>query len=73
MSVISKVKQNIRDYLTTKYDALYLEELEHQVQELGQSIKGHKNRLEEIKTARELLKDDIEANKTEIQQKCIWK
>ena len=31
MSVISKVKQNIRDYLTTKYDALYLEELEHQV------------------------------------------
>ena len=31
MSVISKVKQNIRDYLTTKYDALYLEELDHQV------------------------------------------
>ena len=31
MSVISKVKQNIRDYLTTKYDALYLQELESQV------------------------------------------
>ena len=31
MSVISKVKQNIRAYLTTKYDALYLEELDSQV------------------------------------------
>ena len=31
MSVVSKVKQNIRNYLTTKYDAQYLQELESQV------------------------------------------
>ena len=31
MSVISKVKQNIRKYLTTKYDAQYFQELESQV------------------------------------------
>ena len=31
MSVVSKVKQNIRNYLTTKYDAQYFQELESQV------------------------------------------
>lgn len=31
MSVVSKVKQNIRNYLTSKYDAQYLQELESQV------------------------------------------
>ena len=31
MSVVSKVKQNIRNHLTTKYDAQYFQELESQV------------------------------------------
>ena len=31
MFVVSKVKQNIRNYLTTKYDAQYFQELESQV------------------------------------------
>ncbi len=48
-----------------------IEELEKRVEELEAKIAGHKNRLEEIKTARELLKDDIEANKAELQEQFI--
>ena len=48
MSVISKVKQNIRDYLTTKYDAQYLQELESQVTSYDDWVWEQNNSKEEV-------------------------
>lgn len=48
MSVISKVKQNIRNYLTTKYDAQYFQELESQVTSYDDWIWEQNNSKEEV-------------------------
>ena len=48
MSVISKVKQNIRDYLTTKYDAMYFQELESQITSYDDWIWEQNNSKEEV-------------------------
>ena len=48
-----------------------IEEFEHTVQQLEVKIKEYRNRLEEIKTAKELLNDDMEANKAELQEQFI--
>ncbi|MBQ8278404.1 MAG: chromosome segregation protein SMC [Roseburia sp.] len=48
-----------------------IEEFEQKVQQLEAKIKEYRNRLEEIKTAKDLLNDDIEANKAELQEMFI--
>ena len=48
MSVVSKVKQNIRNYLTTKYDAQYFQELESQVTSYDDWIWEQKNSKKEV-------------------------
>ena len=48
-----------------------IEELEKTVVKLEEEIKEHRNRLEDIKTARTLLAEDIEKNKTELQEHYI--
>lgn len=48
-----------------------IEELERQVTDLEKEISGHRNRLEDIKTARSLLQEEIEANKAALQEQFI--
>lgn len=48
-----------------------IEELEKRVIKLDIKIKEHKKRLEEMKTARDLLKDDMEANQAELQKQFL--
>ncbi len=48
-----------------------IEELEKTVADLEHQIKDHRNRLEDIKTARTLLAEDIEKNKAELQEQYI--
>lgn len=48
-----------------------IEELEKTVADLEKQIKEHRNRLEDIKTARTLLAEDIEKNKAELQEQYI--
>ncbi len=48
-----------------------IEELEQQVTSLEREISEHRNRLEDIKTARSLLQEEIEANKAALQEQFI--
>ncbi|MDD7636751.1 MAG: chromosome segregation protein SMC [Clostridiales bacterium] len=48
-----------------------IEELEKTVAQLENEIKEHRNRLEDIKTARALLAEDIEKNKADLQEQYI--
>lgn len=48
-----------------------IEELEKTVARLENEIKEHRNRLEDIKTARTLLAEDIEKNKADLQEQYI--
>lgn len=48
-----------------------IEEHEKTVLELERQIKEHRNRLEDIKTARTLLAEDIEKNKADLQEQFI--
>ena len=69
MSVISKVKQNIRDYLTTKYDAQYFQELETQVTSYDDWIWEQNNSKKEV--TEELILD-LGKEEKEKQQKRAW-
>lgn len=66
MSIISKVKQNIRDYLTTKYDAMYFQELDSQVTSYDDWIWEQNNSKEDV--TEELILD-LGKEKKEKQQK----
>ncbi len=48
-----------------------IEELERHVAALEKEIAEHKNRIEDIRTANSLLQDDIEKNKTALQEQYI--
>lgn len=48
-----------------------IEELERSVSELKKQVKEHKDRLEDIKTARNLLSDDLEEEKRKLQEQYI--
>ena len=48
-----------------------IEELEESVKKLEETIKEQRNRLEDIKTAQTLLRDDAEANKVQLQEQYI--
>ncbi len=48
-----------------------IEELEKVVNRLENEIKEHRNRLEDIKTARALLAEDVEKNKADLQEQYI--
>ena len=48
-----------------------IEELERSVSDLKKQVKEHKDRLEDIKTARDLLSDDLEEEKRKLQEQYI--
>ena len=48
-----------------------IEEIERSVSELKKQVKEHKDRLEDIKTARDLLSDDLEEEKRKLQEQYI--
>ena len=69
MSVISKVKQNIRDYLTTKYDAQYFQELESQVTSYDDWVWEQNNSKKEV--TEELILDLGKEEKEKQQKRAL--
>ena len=69
MSVISKVKQNIRNYLTTKYDAQYFQELESQVTSYDDWIWEQNNSKKEV--TEELILDLGKEEKEKQQKRAL--
>ena len=69
MSVLSKVKQNIRNYLTTKYDAQYLQELESQFTSYDDWIWEQNNSKKE--TTEELILDLGKEEKEKQQKRSL--
>ena len=48
-----------------------IEDLQKEIQKIEQALQAHRNRLEDINTARELLKEDIRKNQEELQQAML--